>query len=42
MDNALSMLSVNGGDKRYNEVSEILGIFKSTLIRGNDERKFRI
>lgn len=33
LDNALSMLSVNGGNKSYNEVSELLGISKSTLIR---------
>ena len=39
LDNALSMLSVNGGDKSYNEVVEILGISKSTLIRENNRRK---
>lgn len=33
MDNALSMLSVNGGTYSYNEVAEITGISKSTLIR---------
>lgn len=35
LDNALSMLSVNGGNKSYNEVAELLGISKSTLIRKN-------
>ena len=39
LDNALSMLSVNGGDKSYNEVAELLGISKSTLIRQNGKRK---
>lgn len=39
LDNALSMLSVNGGDKSYNEVTELLGISKSTLIRENNKRK---
>lgn len=39
LDNALSMLTVNGGNKSYNEVSEILGISKSTLIRENNRRK---
>lgn len=39
LDNALSMLSVNGGDKSYNEVVELLGISKSTLLRWNSKRK---
>ena len=39
LDNALSMLSVNGGEKSYNEVAELLGISKSTLIRENNKRK---
>lgn len=39
LDNALSMLSVNGGDKSYTEVTELLGISKSTLIRENNKRK---
>lgn len=39
LDNALSMLSVNGGNKSYNEVAELLGISKSTLIRENNKRK---
>lgn len=41
LDNALSMLTVNGGDKSYNEVAELLGISKSTLIRENNKRKFK-
>ena len=40
LDNALSMLTINGGDKSYNEVAELLGISKSTLIRENNKRKF--
>ncbi|MBN1050441.1 recombinase family protein [Clostridium botulinum] len=41
LDNALSMLSVNGGDKSYNDVVELLGISKSTLIRENNKRKIK-
>lgn len=39
LDNALAMLSVNGGTKSYNEVAELLQISKSTLIRENNIRK---
>lgn len=39
LDNALSMLTVNGGDRSYNEVAELLGISKSTLIRENNKRR---
>ena len=39
LDNALSMLTVNGGKHSYNEVAELLGISKSTLIRENNKRK---
>jgi len=39
IDNALSMLTVNGGNHSYNEVAELLGISKSTLIRENNKRK---
>ena len=39
LNNALSMLSVKGGDNSYNEVAELLGISKSTLIRENNKRK---
>lgn len=39
IDNALSMLAVNGGKHSYNQVSELLGISKSTLIRENRKRK---
>lgn len=39
LDNALGMLSINGGDKSYTEVSELLGMSKSTLIRENNKRK---
>ena len=38
---ALNLLSVNGGDKSYNEVVEITGISKSTLIRENNKRKMQ-
>lgn len=41
LDNALSMLSINGGIKSYNEVAEILGISKSTLIRENNRRRIK-
>lgn len=41
LDNALSMLTVNGGDRSYNEVAELLGISKSTLIRENNKRKLK-
>lgn len=39
LNNALSMLTVNGGNSSYNEVAELLGISKSTLIRENNRRK---
>lgn len=39
LDNALSMLTINGGNHSYNEVAELLGISKSTLIRENNKRK---
>ena len=40
IDHALSLLSINGGDKSYNEVVEISGISKSTLIRENNKIKY--
>jgi len=39
LDYALNLLSINGGDKSYNEVAEITGISKSTLIRENNKRR---
>ncbi|MDG5856414.1 recombinase family protein [Clostridium beijerinckii] len=39
LDHALGLLTVNGGDKSYNEVVEITGISKSTLIRENNKYK---
>lgn len=39
IENALSMLSVNGGAYSYNEVSNLLNISKSTLIRAMRERR---
>ena len=39
LDNALSMLSINGGNHSYSQVEELLGISKSTLIREVRERK---
>ena len=39
LDNALSMLNVNGGNHSYTQVAELLGISKSTLIRENNKRK---
>ncbi|POO86817.1 recombinase family protein [Clostridium sp. 3-3] len=41
LQHALSLLSINGGDKSYNEVVEITGISKSTLIRENNRRKIQ-
>lgn len=41
LDNALSMLSVNGGDKSYKDVERLIGISKSTLIREMRKRKER-
>lgn len=37
LNHALSLLTVNGGEKSYNEVVEITGISKSTLIRENNK-----
>ncbi len=42
LDNALSMLTVNGGNRSYKEVERLLGISKSTLIRENNNRKVEI
>ena len=39
LDHALSLLVVNGGKNSYNEVVNIMGISKSTLIRENNKRK---
>lgn len=39
LDNALSMLTINGGKYSYTEVERLLGISKSTLIRENNKRK---
>lgn len=39
LDHALGLLAINGGDKSYNEVVEITGISKSTLIRENNKHK---
>ena len=41
LDNALSMLSINGGNYSYKEVEALLGISKSTLIRENNRRKLK-
>lgn len=41
LDNALSMLSINGGNYSYKEVERLLGISKSTLIRENNKRKLK-
>lgn len=35
IENAINMLSINGGNYSYKEVEELLGISKSTLIRAN-------
>lgn len=39
IDQALSLLSVNGGDKSYTAVARLTNISKSTLIRENNRRK---
>lgn len=39
LDNALSMLTVNGGSRSYKDVERLLGISKSTLIRENNKRR---
>lgn len=39
LDNALSMLSINGGNYSYKELERLLGISKSTLIREMRKRK---
>lgn len=39
LDNAVSMLAINGGNKSYKEVAELLGISKSTLIREVNKRR---
>lgn len=41
IENALSMLNVNGGNCSYTQVEELLGISKSTLIRENNKRKIK-
>ncbi|MGL5243649.1 MAG: recombinase family protein [Sarcina sp.] len=38
MENAMGMLTINGGDKSYSEVEEITNISKSTLIREQRKR----
>lgn len=39
LNNALGMLSVNGGTYSYKDLERLLGISKSTLIRENNRRK---
>ena len=39
LDHALSMLSVNGGNCSYSQVSKLLNISKSTLVRAQKERE---
>lgn len=39
LDHALSMLSVNGGTLSYSQISNLLGISKSTLVRAQKEKK---
>lgn len=42
LDNALSMLTINGGSYSYKEVEEITNISKSTLIREMRKRKIKM
>lgn len=39
LDHAISLLSINGGTMSYNEVADLTGISKSSLIRENNKRK---
>lgn len=39
LDNALSMITVNTGNKSYNEVFELLEVSKSSSIRENNKMK---
>ena len=39
IDNALALLTINGGNMSYNEVAKLTKISKSTLIRENNKRK---
>ena len=39
LDNALSMLTINGGNHSYSQVEELFVISKITLIRENNKRK---
>ncbi|MGL5190905.1 MAG: recombinase family protein [Cetobacterium sp.] len=41
LDNALSMLTINGGRYSYNEVERLLNISKSTLIREQRKRGYK-
>lgn len=41
LDHALSMLSVNGGMYSYSQVSNLLKISKSTLVRAQKEREIK-
>lgn len=41
LDHALSMLTINGGSHSYNEVSDMMNISKSTLIREMRKRKIK-
>ena len=39
IENALKLLTINGGNMSYNEVAKLTKISKSTLIRENNKRK---
>lgn len=39
IENALALLTINGGNMSYNEVAKLTKISKSTLIRENNKRK---
>lgn len=41
IEQALRMLTVNGGGYSYNEVAEIMGISRSTLIRRQNEFRYK-
>lgn len=41
IENALKLLTINGGNMSYNEVAKLTKISKSTLIRENNKRKVK-
>ena len=42
INEALNLLSVNGGNLSYKQVENLTGISKSTLIRNNNKKKYNL